>query len=208
MVLIVSKKLAAFGADKSPFEPGDVIWKVNGKRIGAELKFIDAVLQDGSGKDVSVEVYRNGAKQCFEVPVSELSTAPQFRLLSFAGTIFFGMPEELKVTSGKSSVGVFIANSEPSSPFFDITSQSFGNPMKNAFQITYLNGQKVSSLDDVEKAINKLLDKDRFVVRFMSISGDMQESSMVVKQVPEFMNASLYEFDHEEKKWNIKQIKK
>jgi S1-C subfamily serine protease len=204
MALVVGKKLSAFAAEKSPLEPGDVIWTVSGKRVGAELKLIDAALQEGDGNSVSVEVYRKGSKLRFEVPVSELSIAPKLNLLSFGGAVFCGPIAESKVMFGKLNSGVFIIDSEPGSPFSDVTTKSGGA----IYQITRLGDRKISSLDDVEKAVGELQDKERFVVNYIVYPGDGQESCTIVKQVPEFVDASLYTFDYDAKKWNVKPIKK
>jgi S1-C subfamily serine protease len=207
-VIVVSKNLAAYGADKTPLEPGDAVWSVNGKMIGAELKLINSIIQDGAGEDVIVEVYRKGTKRKFKVPVHRLSSEPKLRLLSFAGTTFFETNDEIRAASGKASRGVFIADSEPGSPFMEITSSSGKRNSGNLFQITRLGDRKISSLNDVAEAVQDLRDKKVFIVKYMSIGGDAQETSTIVKQVPEFVNATFYTFNHETREWEVHQLKK
>jgi hypothetical protein len=103
---------------------------------------------------------------------------------------------------------VFITDSEPGSPFMEVTSQSNKRNAGNLFQITRIGDRKVSSLDDVAAAAQEVCNKRVYSVRYISIGGDTQESSAIVKQVPEFTDAKFYTFNSEIRKWEVSQINK
>jgi hypothetical protein len=52
------------------------------------------------------------------------------------------------------------------------------------------------------------LTKKVFIVKYVSIGGDAQETSTIAKQVPEFVNATFCTFNHETREWEVHQLKK
>jgi S1-C subfamily serine protease len=206
-ILVVSRKLTAYGSGSNPARPGDIVWTINGQRIGPGLKEIDRIIHESSGKDIVVEVYRDGNKIEYTLPVYELSVNAKFKLFSFAGTTFFEPTNELKINTGKSTNGVYFTDSELGSPFYEIMSKTNNKSAQDLVQVTSIDGQKISSIDDFVSIVSKLLKKKVFTVYFIRVGGDAQESSMIVKHNPEFANAVLHEFNQDERKWQIKEIK-
>lgn len=206
-ILYVSKKLTGFDPDKSLLEAGDIIWKVEDELIGPELKRIDEIVQSKAGKNIKVTVYRNGNKKELELQTYELSMAPKMKLLSFAGTTFFETTNELRINLGKNSRAVYMTDSEVGSPFMEISNPTNGNYQGGVFQITSIDGKKVGSIDDIIDIIPTLFNKKVFIVKFIRLGTDMQEHSIIMKYSPEFAEATLYNFNHESKKWDVKAIK-
>ncbi|MDR1233528.1 MAG: S1C family serine protease [Holosporales bacterium] len=206
-ILVVSRKLTSYGSESSPARAGDVILSVNGKSIGPELKDIDKIIHESSGKAIEITAYRNGDKIEYTLPVYELSVNSKLKLFSFAGTTFFEPTDDLKINTGKATNGVYFADSELGSPFNAILSSSNNKSAQGIAQITSIDGQKISSIDDFISVVPSLLKKKVFTICYIRVGGDLQESSMIVKHNPEFADAVLHVFDQKERRWKVKDVK-
>jgi S1-C subfamily serine protease len=204
--LYVRKVLSAYGAERSSARSGDIVWSVNGVFIGANLKKIDEILHQNAGKNVLLTVYRDGIKKEYEVPAYELLT--NMKLLSFAGVTFFEETDEIRIQLGKRSNGVYFVDSEMGSPFYPITSPTNGRNGSGAYQLISIEGDAISSLDDLRRIIPSILKKDILTVRFKLLGADPQESSVIVRYAPKFAEATMYTFDESEKRWFSEQISK
>ena len=89
----------------------------------------------------------------------------------------------------------------------EISNPTNGNYQGGAFQITSIDGKKVGSIDDIIDIIPTLFNKKVFIVKFIRLGTDMQENSIIMKYSPEFAEATLYNFNRESKKWDVKAIK-
>jgi S1-C subfamily serine protease len=206
-ILYVKKTLSAFNIDTSPLKAGDIIWQVDGEFIGPELKLIDKILHKKDGKPIQMTVYRDGVKKDLQVPIEELSIKKKLKLLSFAGATFFELTDELKITSGQTSNGVFLMDSEAGSPFMEVTSSTTENSYGGIFQITEIDNNRLANLDDLIAILPGLFKKKVFQVKYIKVGGDSQENSVITKYSPEFADAVLHTFNHEKKQWDVTSIK-
>lgn len=208
-VLYVSRKLTAFEADKSKLEAGDIIWEMDGELIGCNLKKIDEIVQRKQGKSIAMSVYRNGKKEKIDVSTFELTNTTKMKMLSFADAVFHETPHEYKICLGKGKTGVYIADCETSSAFYEVCVAP-GNPdvLMAGAQIVSIDGKEISNLDDLADIIPDLCKKKVFTVKFIRIGGDSQVTSLTIKHNPEFAEAKLYTFNADGKNWDVKNLVK
>ncbi|GHT88506.1 hypothetical protein FACS1894113_1080 [Alphaproteobacteria bacterium] len=205
-LLAVSRKISAFGGAQNPLRAGDIILDVNDVLIGSCLYKIDQLIQKKAGKSVKFTVYRDGQKMSFDIPTFKISTKKMFKMLSFAGATFFELTDDIKIATGQKEDGVFLADSEAGSPFMAITSPFDRRYSGGFFKILTINGEKITSLDDLSKAIQSL-SKETFKVTFLKLGGDTQELCVVAKYQPNFAEASLFVFNDTKNIWEMKLVK-
>ncbi|MDR0695657.1 MAG: S1C family serine protease [Holosporales bacterium] len=205
-VLYVLKKLTAFESEE--LLPGDIIWKVEGELIGPNLKRIDEIVQNKKGKPLSMTIYREGKKKKITQKTFELSSAANMKLLSFAGTLFFGTTTDMLIEFGKTAQAVYIVESEAGSPFSDVTSPDDGSANGGAYQIVSINRRHITTLEDVIAAIRELLESKIavFEITYKRIFGDEAEHKVLAKFAPEFARATLYKYDIEKMRWAVEAI--
>lgn len=204
-IIYVTKKLRAFDGSKA-IEPGDVIVAIDGTPIGCHLQKLDQIVQSKKGKDISITVYRDGSKKDISVSTHMMESSDDRRLLSFAGATFFETNDDVKVANGTSKKAVFITNSEPGSPFTEVTSSPNDPFEKNLFQITMIDGERITDIDDMIKILPNLMKKKTFSLRYIKVGGDGEEISVTAKYSPEFVESTLYTFDKETLSWIVKSI--
>jgi S1-C subfamily serine protease len=204
-VLYVSKKLRAF-AKGSEIEAGDVIISVDGVPIGCRLQKFDDIVQAAKGGKLSVKVYRQGKEKTVKIKTYELSGYRNMKLLSFAGCTFFETNDAVKVLKGATEKAVYITNSEPGSPFMEVTSPN-GEPVGHGlFKINMIDNQKISSLQDMIEILPNLMKKKVFTIRYTKATGDGEETSITTKYSPEFVEATAYSFNADTKSWKVSSI--
>jgi len=76
---LVGQVVAGGPAEKAGLEAGDIIVRVDGKDIGSSRDLLMAVAADAPGKDVTLDVYRNGQERSFSVRLGQRPSTQQMR---------------------------------------------------------------------------------------------------------------------------------
>ena len=206
-ILYIARNLTAYGAKDTSFEPGDIIWKVDGEMIGPNLKRIDEIVQAKEGKSITITVYRKGKKLEINAPTYEMDNMNKMRMLYFAGAVFCETPQEYKIVLGKSNTGVYVVSCDSGSAFKEVClSEEEMDEVVPGAQIVAINGKEINTLEDMVSEIPNLFHKTVFNIKFIRLCGDPQVSALTAKHSPEFAEAKLYTFDRDKKKWQIKII--
>ncbi|MDR2075140.1 MAG: S1C family serine protease [Holosporales bacterium] len=212
-ILYVSKKLTAFSKEgettfsqSKEVEAGDVIVSVDGVPIGCKLQKFDDIVQAAKGNSLSMKVYRRGKEKTIKIKTYELAGYKNMKLLSFAGCTFFETNDDVKVIKGTTEKAVYITNSEPGSPFMEVTSPNGESIGHGLFRINMIDNQKVSSLKDVVEILPNLMKKNVFTIRYTKTSGDGEETSVTTKYSPEFVEAMFYSFNEQTRTWEVSSI--
>lgn len=212
-ILTVDTRLVNSPASVS-FKSGDIIWKVGHKLIGPELAKLDEIINSSGTDAIPIEVYREGKKVNFEVTSYPLFTSDKQNYIAFAGTTFYNHNEKIRFLMGDAGPGVYISDAKGASPFRELYKQDiFAN---RSLKITHINNQPIESLDDLEKLIPSLLNKNVFDVRYIdplgqeifwdTISADRQERFAILRYDAKFDSPKTYTFNLNTLEWDIKMI--
>jgi S1-C subfamily serine protease len=203
-ILVVSKQIAAFSCEGG-VEAGDILWSIDGQLIGPHLQGFDTIIQKNGSSKLKTVILRGGKERTVEISPQELDSSRKLRLLCFDGATFFELTNEIKTSSGMSTKGVFITNSEPGSPFMAVTSpRSYHG--EGVFCITKIDKKEIKALEDVIDVIPSLYQKRVFTVSFKKVSGDKKDTHVIAKHFPEFSEARFYTFDNKTKAWVVREI--
>lgn len=201
-------------------EAGDLVWSLNGDMVGPNLYQFEKTINSADGKEVSLEVYRDGKLVKVKLTPYALSPKPYEKFVSFADVTWFGSNEFIKYLFGENKPGVFIMGMGQTSPFKSlIKGDAFGFPFfmnSRLFAIKELDGKPIQSLDDLIKVIPDLNKKKTFSVRFIDYSGslglgnfssmDRQERMAIITYQGKFDSPKTYTFNDKTLEWDSKDI--
>ncbi|MDJ1305090.1 MAG: S1C family serine protease [Candidatus Midichloria sp.] len=168
LALTVKGSLANSPAAKL-LNPGDIIWKINGKEIGANLYLLQKIINE-AGDKINLTIYRNGQKQELEINLYDLNKAKLKRMLLVADTVFFEVDDVMRLVSGAPLGAVLVKNIEQGSSFDVFPYGGFQNfgymPLA---QILNIDNQTINSLDDIAKIIPNLMAKKHFSISYKNL---------------------------------------
>lgn len=200
----------------SQFKAGDVIWKVNGTIIGPQLQKFQEII-DISQKNLSFEIFRDGKLIKFEIKPYKINNDADEDYIEFADTRFFMLGEQEEFITGETQPGVYISITKSSSPF--------GACIKNSLfssgtivKISEINGQKIQSLNDLEKLIPTLINQEQFSIRYIDYMGqksndlsvksvNQQERFVIAKYESKFDNPQRFKFNRNTLEWDSTKYK-
>ncbi|MBM3214388.1 PDZ domain-containing protein [Candidatus Poribacteria bacterium] len=131
-------------------QPGDIIYRADGKLLRDDLFLYDRILDDYVGSTVAMEVYRNGELLRLDVPVFDLETGKLRRFARFAGGIFHDLSLNLRHQIHIEGDGGFMPFAVAGSSFSRAGVRDRNGNSK--VLIIELNGVPVRSLDDLVNA--------------------------------------------------------
>ena len=160
---IIVRKVLPGGTAEGKILPGDILWQVEGKQIGADLCLLDLALSNSTSDKVKLTIIRNGKKLEQEVKLYDLETNKISKMLDFAGGLFFEADDFVAAKSGIPIGSVALANVQTGSSFSSIP-EMFVQDYKSIYriQIKSINGTKINSLADLTGATNKAI-KQKYV---------------------------------------------
>lgn len=201
-------------------EVGDLIWKLDGELIGPNLYQFEKSVNHADGKEVRIEVYRDGQLIDVKLKPYALSSDPYKKFISFADVTWFGNNEYVKFMLGEKNPGVFIMGMGQTSPFKILLKNDHfyfpGFMNSRIFSIKELNDKPIKSLEDLEKVIPELAKKQTFSMRYIDYSGsvglgnfssmDRQERMAIITYAGKFDSPKLYSFNDNTLEWDSKDI--
>lgn len=146
------------GVGEGSLQVGDVLAKIDSRHVH-EFVSLDAVLDARVGKEVGVQVYRQGKLVQLKVAVADLHAGTPKRILEISGGVVHDMTLHQSRTMNKPRQGVAVVD----------TGYLFrrGNVPDNAI-ITSINGQTVNKLDDFLAVLAKSKHRDQWQVRYIA----------------------------------------
>lgn len=151
---------------RGKIQAGDILWKINGKPIGADLAMFD--LEMSNSKDqVSLTIFRNGKKM--EIKVALYAIREVNQMLDLAGGLFYEADDFSAAKFGIPLGRVMLANVQTGSSFSDIK-QSFYQNNRNFYRIEMLefDGQKINKLSDLTPLVNKAIAKKFININYIN----------------------------------------
>lgn len=148
-------------------QAGDIIWKINGQMIAADLAKFDLIMSNSKEKTVKLTLIRNGVEIEREIELYSITSHKVDRMLDFAGALFFEADDYCSFITGAPIGSLSMANVQTGSSFGAIN-ETFSQNHQNLYriQIMELNGHKVDNLENLVKIMQTAIDKKYVGVRY------------------------------------------
>lgn len=167
---ILSPQSPISSAEVNKIEVGDIIWSVNGVKIGHDLYKYRKHMNESIDR-VTIQVYRNGKEQIITTNTFDLNAVQCNQFFDIGGVIISSANLQTSFTSGAKmgSVGIFASHTAGSSfpdlPFW--TEQGRGS--HSLCLLKKINGQKIKTLQDVESIIPEIVKKGAINYTFQNL---------------------------------------
>lgn len=211
-ILLVDLTLPNSPAEKV-LNPGDVILAVNGIEVGADMYRAERIMNSSENGKVKLRVLRLGEIQEIETELYDLHQKNLNRFVRFSDIIFYECDDLVRLIAGTDGTGVYATNFYSKSGFFP------GRSTKESFyliKIISMGGYKINNLDDLEKIIPELVEKEFFTVRYENYTPRKGYNSSVYVNRQETVTTAdynqyhnkpvMFEFDYEKKFWTKTEI--
>ncbi len=165
-ILLVGKTITGTPSNKV-LKSGDIIWKVNGKIIGASLYDLDQAMNESKDK-VHLEIYRQGKKMNFAVDLYDINKNKIKEIVELEGGIFFLSDDYTSAITGIPIGSLSIMNINQGS--LQIAFNRFANDSDSSLNAQYaihpvsFAGQEVRNLNDLIKIIPTLTKKKKISI--------------------------------------------
>lgn len=166
--VIVAHSILPGSTAESIIFPGDILWKINDRFIGADLTIFDEEMNKSSDF-IKLTIIRNGQKLEKIVKLYDINKTKIKRMLSFAGGLFFESDDYVADKSGIAIGSVMLASVETGSSFSSVF-QKFSQNNKDLYRIVIksLNGHKINSLDDLIKITQSSVSKKYVTMEYIN----------------------------------------
>ncbi len=156
--MLVVGQVFPSGVADGELQVGDVLTQIDSKPVH-EFVALDAVLDARVGKQVDVEVYRQGNLQKMQIDVSDLHAGIPQRILQVGGGLLHDMTLHQSRTMNKPRRGVAVVD----------TGYVFrrGGIPDNAI-LTSINDQSIENLDDFLGVLAQSKHNDQWLVRYIA----------------------------------------
>ena len=134
----------------------DIIYRINDQLIRDDLYTFDAILNQNVGKEVSLEIYRNGENLTLNIPVEDLEKKKVQRFVRFGGAVFHDITPQLRRLLYLKADGVYLPHAAAGSSFSRVGVQERNGNSKVI--ILNINGKPIRNLDDFIEACNAIAD--------------------------------------------------
>jgi S1-C subfamily serine protease len=201
-------------------QSGDIVWKIDGKILGADFYAFDEFINHAKGK-VSLNVYRYG-KGFLDVTVDtyDINKNKISKIVNFCDAYFVAADCLLARYRGVSFGTVFCSSIEVASPFYQpgVVNDYMNPPLNCGFEVLEINNEKIVSMSDLEsqaliakeqKAPGIVLKTRSKVPNYVfNRNGFLTTDYEVLKDIKlkEDFKLELHEFDDEKLRW-VKTIK-
>jgi S1-C subfamily serine protease len=148
---------------KKLLKEGDIIYRLNDICIGDSLYLFDAILNENVDKTISLEIFRNGIPEKFDIYVEDLEKKKIKRFVRFAGAIFHDISPYLRWLYYLEDDGVYMSFASEGSSFSDLGSRDDDDRFFRVI-ISEINNQPVRNIDDFIKACSQLKDGQHIFV--------------------------------------------
>jgi hypothetical protein len=192
----------------------DIIWKVNGKKLGASLHALDLEMDNSKNNKIELEIYRHGQKKNITLDLYDINQNQITQMLEFGGGIFYYADDIRSSLSSIPIKSLVLTNSQNGS-VFSMPAYSDGQNQDLRILVQKIGNLDVYSIESLLQAINALngnrfttFDFQNYQTYFVNrmslpkVSAHQHISLDIVLQESDF-NPKLYTFDKKTLKWNI-----
>jgi S1-C subfamily serine protease len=196
---------------------GDVLWQINGNKIGPNLYTLQREINERDNPDLMV--YRNGELISLRnVETYDLYPHTIRRMVSFGGAIIYEVDHLTNLLTGADLGSIFISNVTEGSSFARVPQFWHRNQERyvSRVRLTSIGAIEINSWDDLMLAIKRYRNKRNFRITFENY-GFMYVYNMEIygNHSPEFRDIDyhdytslpkLYRYDEEKKEWIVEDI--
>ena len=161
--VVVIHSLLPGGTAESILKPGDILWKIDGKKIAANLTLFDLTMSNSKSDKISLTIIRDGKTIEEDIKLYDIEKNKVTKMLDFAGALFFEVDDFVASKSGIPIGSVALANVQTGSSFSSIP-ETFVQDYKSVYRlwVKSLNGTVVNSLSELIHATNKAI-SDKYI---------------------------------------------
>ncbi len=134
----------------------DIIYRIDRELIRDDLYTFDAILNRNVGRDVTLEIFRNGENLKLNVPVEDLEAKKVRRFVRFGGAVFHDITPQLRRLLFLEADGVYLSHAAAGSSFSRVGLQERNGNSKVV--IMDINGKQIRNLDDFIEACTTITD--------------------------------------------------
>lgn len=178
----------------------DIIYRINDKLIRDDLYTFDAILNQNVGKEVTLDIYRNGENLSLQVPVENLEKKKVQRFVRFGGAVFHDITPQLRRLLYLEADGVYLPHAAAGSSFSRVGVQERNGNSKVV--ILNINGKQIRNLDDFIEACETITDGQHTYVVIRDFN--LFDSSPTPKSLTvnlKFGPLQQFEWDSEKLDW-------
>lgn len=198
--------------------PGDILWKVNGKEIGANLFVLDSEMNKAS-KSIRLTIYRNGKKLNLDVPIYNVMDYQVNKLVDFAGGIIFQADNYLSAKTGIPLGEVSFVHVKQGSGLSSVKAHvRYGDKVTYRLNINELNNNKIGNLDDLIRILPDIIKEKFITINFKNhqpyvegFNGNLQSghNNMTSDITLDALDIKprIMKFDFLEGQWNVEMVK-
>ena len=213
--VLVCQWLHAGSPAHGKLEAGDVLWRVDGTRIGPNLETFQLLMDKKNGEPITVDVVRNGKSVTVSIQPSMILGHQVTRFVEFGGGIFFGADDFTNSQTG-CGIGTVMVNAidEGGALFQTFTAANLGSGFN--IRIASLNNQKIDTLDDLIRHIPGAIKKEHFSIGYRNygVSPGYNGSAITTRagrqSIVTFANHQspprVFTFDRNASKWIVETI--
>ena len=167
--------------------PGDIIWAVNGKLVGPNLVDFDMIMNHENKQSLILTIFRNGMFRDVIVPLYNLENHKITKLVEFGGATFFETDDISSKQLGTSPKTLTFCFAKSNTIFAkNIMHYSYNDIRFFILKLLTINGNHVTTLDEMIKQIPNLVKQKYFTIGYIS-----------------HMSARNDEFGHDLRKSNV-----
>ena len=134
----------------------DIIYRINDELIKDHLYTFDAVLNQNVGKNVTLNIYRNGDNLSLDIPVEDLEAKKVRRFVRFGGAVLHDITPQLRRILFLEADGVYLPHAVAGSSFSRVGLQERNGNSKVV--VLDINGKQIRNLDDFIEACKTITD--------------------------------------------------
>lgn len=169
-MLVVSEVLQGSSAD-GQLKVGDILLRINEDYL-TEFVPLDRILDEQVGRLVEIVVERAGQELLFSLRVEDLNLLSPHEYLQFGNAVLNTLSYQQARHFNRAAEGLYVAN-----PGFVFSAAG----IPRGAVIVGVEGEKIRTLDDLERLLVRKADQQRFTVRFITLDEPVSNKVRVVR---------------------------
>ena len=146
---------------------GDIIWTIEGKKIGPNLHQMQKIFNENN--QIKLSVYRNGKLENLEIATYDLESMRLKEMISFGGAMFFKADDRARLLVDAKLGEVLIGYAQPGSSFEStIPGLPWGRGGQRVFLLRTLklNGKEIDKLETLAQLVPSLISRKDLLLEY------------------------------------------
>jgi S1-C subfamily serine protease len=169
--MLVVKQVQPGSPSDGVLAPGDVLVRIDGHYV-TEFLALEALLDDGVGRTLKLELQRGGELISRDLPVGDLHSITPDEYIEFGDAVVHRLSYQMGRHFNVPLRGIYI-----SAPGYVLGAAG----VPRGAVATSFNGKPLASLDDFEKALADLAQGDRATLRYFTLDDPRAQQLRVVR---------------------------